>query len=145
VFYPTERIDLLVERDLPVNAPDFKFEEQVTLEGKTYRRYRMGPLGAGAQVEANIGSTSAGGNLWWGLSGGLAALLLAVLGGALFTRRRRAALSSPAERERLVREIAELDEDFAAGLLLEEEYRRKRNAMKAKLKDFTDRISSARR
>lgn len=143
VFYPTERVDLLVEKDLPVSPSEFRFEEQVTLEGKTYRRYRVGPLGAGAQIEATIGSTGSGSNLWWGLSGGFGALLLALLGGAFFARRRRAILSSPAERERLVQKVAELDEDFAAGLVDEPEYRKQREAMKAKLKDVTDRIASA--
>lgn len=142
-FYPTDRVDLLVESDVPFNAPDLKFEEQVTLEGKTYRRFRGGSFRAGAELQATVGSRGPGSTLWWVLAGGLGALVLLTLGALMLRQRRGSPTAMSATRERLVQQIAELDEDFAAGILPEKEYQARRVGMKARLEKLTDRHATA--
>lgn len=145
IFYPTQRIDLLVETMLEVSAPGFRFEEQVTLEEKTYRRYRGRSLRVGSDLEAEIRPASApGSNLWWGLGGGLGALAILFLAGVFFARKRKPPrATSPGERERLVEEIAALDEAFVAGQVPEDEYRRRRNEMKTQLQLLSERPAPA--
>lgn len=146
IFYPTGRIDLLVDKSLSVDARDLRFEEQVTLEGKTYRRYRGGPFRPGEELRAEIGSVAAGSSLWWGLAVGFAAVLVALLARAFLIRKRRAAYpATPADRERLIMQIAELDEAFAAGSVTRQEYRRRRDKLKAELSSLTDQLTTAAR
>jgi hypothetical protein len=138
VSYPTQRADLLLGEGLALNgAPGFEFDERVTLEGRTYRRYRTGQLMPGAVIGGDIGfPTASSSSLWWGLAIGLAVL------GALFfgfsVLRRRLPSNAPTaggreERNVLIEQIARLDDHFERGLLAESEYRNERSQMLARL------------
>lgn len=142
VLYKTDRFDLLAEKTLAVSTSELKFEEEVTLEGKTYRRYHGGPFRAGEVLEVNIGSSAAS-NLGWGLAAGIGALFLIVMAGSLYRRRRGSPRATTADRQRLIHQIAELDEDYAAGGLQEHDYRRRRDAMKNRLESITSDLASA--
>jgi hypothetical protein len=138
VSHPTQRADLLLGEGLELRAaPGFEFDEQVTLEGRRYRRYRSGQLRPGSVIGADLGFPSASSrSLWWGLATGLAALGALMFGFSVLRRSRPAkGLTSggPGERDALIEEIAVLDDRFEDGLVAEGDYRSRRNQMLARL------------
>lgn len=134
VFYPTERIDLLLGSGLSLRAPAFAFQEEVKLGGRRYRRYRAGPLVPAAAVEAGILFAAAPSRgLPWGIAAGVGAALVLTLLPRLRRGRRPLPAPIPSDRERLIDEIAALDDAFAAGSVPEPEYRRARGLMKSRL------------
>jgi hypothetical protein len=138
VIYPTQRADLLVGEGLELKgAPGFDFDEQVTLEGRTYRRYRSGQLIPGSVIGADLGFPTASlRSLWWGLATGLAVLAALFFGFSVMRRRRPSrapAAGGEEERNTLIEEIARLDDRFEEGLLAENDYRSTRNQMLARL------------
>lgn len=144
IFYETERVDVLVDATLSFASPGFRFEEDVTLSGREYRRHRGGPFRAGASLDAQIGGDGASSLLWIGLGAGVVLVAMAAAGSFLAARRRRKPVkASAAEREGLVRRIAELDRSFEQGVVPEPEYRRSREAMKKRLETMTRELSSA--
>lgn len=138
VNYPTERADLLLGQGLTLKAgPSFDLEEQVTLEGRRYTRYRSGPLTPGSVVGADIGfPEAAGGSLQWGLATAIAALASVFFATSLIRRRRRKGLpDAPADdRNTLIEKIATLDNRFEAGLVPEGDYRSQREEMLGRLR-----------
>jgi uncharacterized membrane protein len=132
VFYPTERLDLLVRVPMRVSSTDLRPHTEAEVEGESYRVFRGGPLDAGYVVVAEV-TTAAGVSvsLWVGLAA-IMAVLLALLATAGWARR-RSRRTRPSRREELVDAIARLDEQFEAGGMEEEAYRRRREEIKARL------------
>ena len=138
VTYPTQRADLLLGEGLELNgAPGFEFDEQVTLEGRTYRRYRSEQLMPGSVIGADLGFPTASlRSLWWGLATGLAGLAALFFGFSVMRRRRppkASAAGGKEERDALIEQIAQLDDRFEEGLVAENDYRSTRNQMLARL------------
>lgn len=128
--YPTDHIDLLAADDLVVNAPTFRFVEAKDLGGRNFRRYRTGPLPAGSLLEANIDlPSSTSPVLGWGVG----TTLLLFLGMVLFAATRRRRRPPLGAREQLIEKIASLDLTFAAGKVVESEYRLTRSRLKDEL------------
>jgi len=134
VFYPTAKTYILIGAGLELKAgPGFGFVETKELDGKTYRSYRGEKLLPGAVMGVDIGyAGTAGGGLWFGLSGIFAVVLLVVLGAFVVRRSRAPEVANPS-RSTVVEEIALLDIKHEDGSVSEEEYRRMREAMKGKL------------
>jgi hypothetical protein len=135
VFYPTKQADLLVSPNLQLRSDAFKFEEEVKLQSRSYKRFRGGPFEAGSSITGEIGTPSGlpGPELAWGLAGGLA--LIALLGAGAFVVRRRtrvATAEAPTSdpRQALVDRIATLDDEFEKGGMAEEEYADRRRHLK---------------
>lgn len=137
IFYQTMQADLLVASNLTFRSPRFRFQEDVQLDDRQYRRFRGGPFEAGDVVEASVGESGGlpGSGLVWGLAGGLA--LLAILGAGTIAARRRSKSKPPRVsgdvRSDLVERIAWLDEEFEKGRIPEEQYRQRRDRLKALL------------
>lgn len=137
VNHPTQRADLLLGEGLELRgAPGFEFDEQVRLEGRTYRRYRSGRLMPGSVIGADLGfPTASTRSLWWGLATGLATLAALFFGFSVLRRRRpsKAPAGGLEDRHALIEQIAKLDDRFEEGLLTESDYRSRRNEMMARL------------
>lgn len=132
MFYPTSRIDLIVGPGLTVSAHDLAFQEEMDLGGLRYRRYRGGPFAAGAVLAAHVQPPSPPGEgYWWGLAAGIVTLLGAAVCLPLIRRRRLA--RAPGDRQRLIGQIASLDEAFSAGGVAEARYARARRRLKSRL------------
>lgn len=148
VYNPTDHADLLVGDRLTLTAaPGFEFQENKTLGGESYNRYRSGALNPGSVIEADIGFPDDGSSdgVWIGF-GAVAAVLAALfVTAALRMRRRRAAKQKPqvpeaktvepSPRQELIDRIAELDEQFEAGKLDEPTYRSQRASLLAGLSE----------
>lgn len=135
VFYPTKHADVLIEEGLTIAGTRIEFQEEVTLGGRTYRRYRSDPLSAGSSLDADFGFAGSQSG-----TGALAAAAIAVgglvlLGIPMLIWRRR---QPPVSRDWLVDEIAALDDEFESGAIDEKTYRRNRAAMKDKLVKLTE-------
>lgn len=137
IVYPTDHFDLLVGQGLKVVFPTLHFAESRDLGGKHFSRYRGGPFTAGSLVEGDVTES---GRVTASLRIGLIALFIAIMiGGFLFLRSSKRDPAEPsdgadgtdgADRERLIEDIARLDERFASGQIAEDEYRSSRQTKK---------------
>ena len=137
-LYPTA--DLLIFAGEPLNIQGNRLRERdtVTVDGKTYRKWvAPGLVDAGdtiliqAVAEADIE--------WWPFAAGGAALFAAITGAYFVKRSRpdkpatdRAARADPADRDRLIAEIASLDVAYEDGSIDKDAWERER----ARLKDL---------
>jgi hypothetical protein len=148
VYHPTDHIDLLVGKSLELGAaPGFRFQEDKTLGGVEYRRWRSGALNPGAVLQADIGFPAGSSNgVWFGFATVAAVVGAVFLGSSILRRRRRAAeaLNSPdpatpeqpgagPTREELIEQVAALDLKFEAGGLDRADYESERSSLLAKL------------
>ena len=139
VIYPTGRVEILVDPGLTLSGPGLSFRKSVTIGSKTYRNYEAGAVAAGSTLQADIKPVSSNGpGLWLGLGAlGVVALVAAVGVPRLIRRRRTAADAAdgpaPGERDRLIEEIAALDEAHEAGDMPEKEYATARARLKDRL------------
>lgn len=147
VYHPTDHVDLLVGKSLELGAaPGFRFEEDKTLGGVEYRRWRSGALNPGAVLQADIGFPAGSSNgVWFGFATVIAVVGALFFGGSILLRRRRAAEAlaaagpdAPAEpgepsREELIEQVAALDLKFEAGGLDRTDYESERSSLLAKL------------
>ena len=146
IFYPTERLTILVDDSLRMTAVGLRFTKKVQLgEGssrRTYLQYDGRGFDPGDVLEANFtfpSSQTANLPLYVGL--GIGALLLAGLAVMVPLRksrvRRERTRPALSEREDLIERIAALDEAFESQSLPEEEYLKQRSQMKARLEEMT--------
>lgn len=145
VYHPTDRTDLLIDKNLVlVAAPGFEFQESRELGEMEYDRWRSGALNPGSVVEADIGFPEGSPNdIWFGFVTVAAVVGALGFGGAIFMRRRRAAdkiavLQAAAEssgeekkpaRQDLIDRVAALDEQFESGEIEEQDYRSRRTKL----------------
>ncbi len=164
--YPIERVIVLV-RDVgaEVSAEGLPNRETREFSGARYVQLSADRLPAGQQLGVQLknipatvapvgaageaGSVTGQGAVW--VAAGLAGLAL-VLGVAYTVLRRRrmpsvraaaAATAPAAEWDRLVQAIANLDDEYDAGRVPEEEYRRRRAEKKAQLLELSRRQGKA--
>ena len=143
VIYATSNVDLLVDPALTLSGPGLTFRRSVTINKKVYRDYRGANLAPGTILNANIApASSTSVTLYLGL-GALLVLVVSAVGVPRILRRRRASGTAPAEgdsppeRERLIEEIAALDEAHAAGSVEEDDYAARRGELKNQLLSLT--------
>ncbi|MHB1415992.1 MAG: hypothetical protein ACYC1C_12155 [Chloroflexota bacterium] len=158
--YPVGTLSVVV-RDIgaQITAEGLSLQSPIESQGNRYVHYSGTNLAAGTAVSASIAeipaslpvSTSAGGAISQQtpmIAGGLAALGLALGLVAFPLARRRRSGTVPAPRpprrastewEKLVQEAADLDDDFEAGKVAEEEYRRRRAECKKRLLELSSR------
>jgi hypothetical protein len=144
VAYPTARLNVLVGEGLALRASRLTFAESVELKERRYRRYEGGPLPAGSELVASVEpDTETSSSLPIGLAVLLALVLAVALGGPRLLRRARArgpgrtASERLEERERVIEDIAALDDAFERGRIPRSQYDKTRPRLKKKLRALT--------
>lgn len=143
IDYPTEVMNLLISGAAQAESQQLTSQGLVQLEGMEFQNFSGENLARGYQMDARLLGLPQGslqGQLKWaGL--GLAVLALALaLGYSILKRRPVAQPVAPQalnERDRLLLEIARLDQAFEAKSISEKEYRRSRSQKKARLLALT--------
>jgi len=147
VNYAMKRFDLLVpEGNITVAGDKLTPEQPLSISGRNYKHYSSKAVVPGDVIVAKLsGLTGAVNNApATGISGGfnwawLALIPLAVGAGLIFIRKRNpravAAVTpdSNTTKDKLLAEIAELDDGFEEGQIAEEEYSRLRTQKKRQL------------
>lgn len=146
LVYPTDRFDLLVQGEsVDVSSEQLTSEDPLDIEGTRFVHLSGENLARGTILRINLSSlpkTDSQGALGW-LA--LVLILLAVgfgLGYPLARKRFRPAMpegSLDQRRQRLLVDIAQLDDDFEGGKIAEEVYRRRRSESKAQLIELIQR------
>ncbi|MBW3587803.1 MAG: hypothetical protein KY429_00080 [Actinobacteria bacterium] len=145
-FYPTTRVTILIDESLRLSSPRLRFSEVVPIgegeDAKRYRQYDGRSFSAGDLIEADITYPAEGPNknaaLYVGAIAGAIVLLAIAIVVPLRRRRRNPSVVELSERERLIEEIAALDQAFEMESIEEGEYTRRRNEMKSKLQTMTN-------
>jgi len=146
VDYPTSRYDLLFQGEsIEVTGNQLAEEEPMDIEGTWFKHFAGSDFARGDVLEIQLSGlpqTSNQGAILW------VVLTLVVLGTGfgfvyLIRRRRLQPVSSEdgleQQRQRLLVELAHLDDDFEAGKIPEKSYRRLRSARKAQLVELMQR------
>ncbi len=140
VEYPTLRYDLLIQGEgIAVNSSQLSAKEPAEINGIQYQHFSGQDLVAGEILVAQLSGlpeTNNQGTVTWVVIG-----VTVLVGGFFFTRlmRKKRVQTVSAEdsldqrRKRLLIELAQMDDDFAAGKIAEEVYRRLRATRKAQL------------
>lgn len=146
IFYPTERLTILVDDSLRVSSGGLRYTKRVQLgEGesrKTYLQYDGREFEPGDSLEADF-SYPSGKTSNFPLYVGLVIGALLLVGLAVIVPLRKSKVrrepTRPAlsEREDLIERIAALDEAFESQSLPEEDYLKQRSQMKARLEEMT--------
>jgi len=142
-------------RDISASCSRLTDADSVNIEGASYLQLSGSNLDSGTLLEIELTPGDGSGDaIWpWVLLG----LMVAVCGGLvvfLLTHRRRAApIPSPGgnsdgslmqSRQRLLEEIAQLDDEFEAGRMLPDVYHRKRAEKKAALVEIIETMEGRR-
>lgn len=146
VEYPALRYDLLVQGEgIEVNSNQLSAKDPTEINGIRYQHFSGRDLAPGEILVAQLSGlpeTNNQGTVKW-----VAIVLTVLVGGFVFTylvRKKRvqpvsAEGSLDQGRKRLLIELAQLDDDFEAGRIAEEVYRRLRTARKAQLVELMSR------
>lgn len=144
-FYPTTRVTILIDESLRLSSPRLRFREVVPIgegeDAKRYRQYDGRSFSAGDLMEADITYSAQEPKrnaLYVGAIAGAIVLLAIAIVVPLRRRRRSPSVVELSERERLIEEIAALDQAFEMESIEEGEYTRRRNEMKSKLQTMTN-------
>lgn len=137
--YPLESLNFVIEdKGIQVSGAGLTSQGRVAIEGKNFLVFNRKNIGANEPLKINVSglpSTSFTGSLkWWALGFLLLAVAAVISYPRLKKRKALAAVPSPAsEREKLIKQIARLDDDFEEGRIPEETYKRLRSEKKAHL------------
>ncbi len=138
LFQNVSSINLLVQGDatqLSVSGGQLTAAGTQDMQGTTYQQFRASNLTAGQTLALTL--TGPGGALDWRILAGIGLVIAGVVGLFVWQRGRGqrpvAADSSEAQRDALIDQIAALDDDFAAGVIDEVNYRAKRAKLKERL------------
>lgn len=135
--YPVSTINVLFQSDdISLSSAQLIDQGILPFEQQSYQQFSGGPLAVGQILAIRLGAQTVDTNLLIGIA--LSLLILFAVAGIIIWRRRvstREHVSKPssAERERLLNNIAALDDSFEAGELEEAVYRKQRDEMKQKL------------
>jgi hypothetical protein len=151
--YPVDALDVLVTPpDAAVTATSFKDLGESAFGEKRYRRYNRTDLAKGARIELSLagaaGAASVGkAMLPWVLS----ALGLVMAGVAIYFGRKGRETETPRGsqgpdlqglRQGLLRQLADLDDEYASGAIEDEAYQSRRDALKAEVVRLTQTLSN---
>jgi mono/diheme cytochrome c family protein len=141
--FPVASINLFAQLGQLSASSSELTDRGVLSQEPSYRQFSGGPLSAGQALTFRLSQPAAG--IDAKLVGGAALLVVGVaaVGYGLWRSRarpaqerpalkKRAAATSTTERDRLIEDIAALDDAFDAGQIAEAEYRRRRAELKAK-------------
>ncbi len=140
--YPVGRFDLLAEENsVKLTSSQLQEDAPLTIKDTTYAHLAGGNLARGETITVNVSGARNGGIAWLPML-----LIVAVFGGGaafgvLYFRRKNktaphqvARIAVPDDqKQELLAELAQLDDDFAGGKLDEKVYKERRAAKKAQL------------
>lgn len=135
LYYPLAKVNVLLPSGDLAPAGDQLIDQGTQdIQGQLYRQFSGGPFQASSRLAFRL--TQPGAGIDAKLIGGAALLAVGagVVGFGLMRSRKRqpATDSQPDEHDSLLDEIAALDDSFAAGRIAEADYRKRREALKAK-------------
>ena len=134
ITYPTASLDLLVQpTDTPVSTTILRDLGDVTLGNNVFQRFGAEQLAPGTQIDINLSSAEIASNLqtpiWIAAASAIAIAILVIYMRSLKT--------TPNRRTVLLEQIADLDERYESGKLSEDDYKNRRNALKAEVIDLS--------
>ena len=134
ITYPTASLDLLVQpTDTPVSTTILRDLGDVTLGNNVFQRFGAEQLAPGTQIDINLSSPEIASNLqtpiWIAAASAIAIAILVIYMRSLKT--------TPNRRTILLEQIADLDERYESGKLSEDDYKNRRNALKAEVIDLS--------
>lgn len=140
--YPAEDFRFVVEdKGMQVSGSGLVSEGPVSINGRSFLVFSKKDIKANETVKINISglpSAPVTGFLKWFAAG---FVLLAIAAVLIYPRFRKSKLQAvpvaASERERLIKQIAKLDDDFEEGRIPEETYRRLRSQKKANLAELS--------
>ena len=141
--YDVSRFDILTsDPTLKLTGDKLTAEQPLAISGKTYQDYSSSSLVAGVTVAAQIsgGSSGIGNRSGWVWLILIPVVAIIAVVGVLAAKRKNKPVTAPTGgpitvdlKEKLLEEIAALDDDFSAGKVDEKEYNRLRAEKKRKL------------
>ena len=135
ITYPTAGMDLLVQpTDTPVSTTVLRDLGDVTLGTNVFRRFGAEQLAPGTQINIALSSPETASNLQTPIW--IAAASMVVV--AILVLYMRTLKTVPNRRTILLEQIADLDERYESGELSEDDYKNRRNALKAEVIDLSD-------
>jgi hypothetical protein len=133
-FYPTARMDVLVEPDLELAGGDFRLLGDLDFGGDVYRQYVKNDIEAGARTSFTVAASGGAGVLPI-LAGAAALIALAVAAWRIGrSRSARPPEQEPGDRGAILESIAALDLAHDAGSVGESDYRARREELKSRLR-----------
>ncbi len=143
ITYPTTSMDLLVQpTDTPVSTTVLQDLGDVTLGTNVFRRFGAEQLAPGTQLDIRLSSAETASNLQTPILNNslsahawIAAASAIVI--AILVIYMRSLKTTPNRRTILLEQIADLDERYESGNLSEDDYKNRRNALKAEVIDLS--------
>lgn len=146
ISYPTSGVNVLLPEDgVQLRGSAVSDQGRRDVEGASYRLFTAEDLNAGDTLSFKVTGSPRGSNVFGltvdaaNLLVGSLALAAAIVTAARWWMRRRPRTDGEGEVERLIDEIAALDDQFAAGELDENEYRDKRGRLKSQVRTLMER------
>lgn len=141
--YPVDSFNFVMEdKGMQVSGGGLVSQGPANINGKSFLIFTRKNIGANETLKINIsGLPSApitGSLKWWALGLVLVAVAVVISYPRLRKRNALQAVTVPAsEREKLIKQIARLDDDFEAGRIPEGTYKRLRSQKKDRLTELT--------
>lgn len=140
--YPVDSFNFVVEgTGMQITGGGLVSQGPVNINGKSFLVFNRQNIGANETLKINISGLSAspitGSLKWWAL--GFFLLAVAAVISYPRLRKRNTLQTAPvnaSEREKLIKQIARLDDDFEEGRIPEETYQRLRSQKKARLTEL---------
>ncbi len=141
--YPVDSFNFIIEdKGLQISGGGLVSQGPTDFNGKSFLIFTRKNIGANETLKISISGLPSGpvtGSLilWWALGIALAAAAVVIV--YLRFRKRntpQAVTVSASERERLIKQIAKLDDDFEAGRIPEDTYKSLRSKKKASLTEL---------
>ena len=134
ITYPTASLDLLAQPiETPISTTVLRDLGDVNLGNNIVQRFGAEQLAPGTQIDIKLSSPETASNLqtpiWVAAASAIAVAILAIYMRALKT--------TPNRRTILLEQIADLDERYESGGLSEDDYKNRRNALKAEVIDLS--------
>ncbi len=137
ITYPTAGMDLFVQpADTPVSTTILQDLGGITLGNQVFQRFGAEQLAPGTQIDIRLSSSEF--SLTPNLQTTIGIIAASALALAILVIYMRSLKTTPNRRTILLEQIADLDERYESGKLSEDDYKNRRNALKAEVIDLSD-------
>lgn len=136
ITYPTAGMDLFVQpADTPVSTTILQDLGGITLGNQVFQRFGAEQLAPGTQIDIRLSSSEF--SLTPNLQTTIGIIAASALALAILVIYMRSLKTTPNRRTILLEQIADLDERYESGKLSEDDYKNRRNALKAEVIDLS--------
>lgn len=136
ITYPTAGMDLFVQpADTPVSTTILQDLGGITLGNQVFQRFGAEQLAPGTQIDIRLPSSEF--SLTPNLQTTIGIIAASALALAILVIYMRSLKTTPNRRTILLEQIADLDERYESGKLTEDDYKNRRNALKAEVIDLS--------